>query len=55
MNPGDKCSCGAPLPWHIFELVDEEDRFSHICSCGNRYVVRDGKVIQEGKEEPLRI
>jgi len=48
MEPGSDCPCGQPLPWHLFELVDE--RFSHICSCERRYRLKDGKIVQDGTE-----
>lgn len=32
LEKGEKCRCGAELPWHLFEL--ESPKFTHHCSCG---------------------
>ena len=44
MTEGDKCECGAELPWHLFEV----GLTAHVCSCERRYVVKDGTVEQSG-------
>jgi len=33
----DKCPCGADLPWHLVELTEPGDRYSHMCSCRRRF------------------
>jgi hypothetical protein len=35
LEKGEKCRCGAELPWHLFELAGERERsLTHRCSCG---------------------
>lgn len=33
----DKCSCGYELPWHLVELTEPGERYSHMCSCGRKF------------------
>jgi len=41
---GDKCPCGARMPWHLIKLGLN----SHTCSCERTYKVEDGKAIPAG-------
>ena len=46
------CVCGRSLPWHLLLMGFEP--YNHICACERNYVVREGKVYQEGsKHNPL--
>lgn len=44
------CACGEPLPVHLAELVDDDERFEHVCSCESSYVVKDGKFVRNGEQ-----
>lgn len=47
---GGRCSCRHPLPTHMIDLVDNDERYSSVCVCGNRYKVRDGRFILDGTQ-----
>jgi hypothetical protein len=42
--PGYPCSCGQPLPWHLFELGLDD----HTCSCNRHYVQANDVVYEDG-------
>ncbi len=44
MTEGDKCECGAELPWHLFEVGID----GHVCSCERHYLLKNGIVEQSG-------
>ena len=44
------CTCGAQLPHHLANLANNDERFTHICSCERAYKVRSGKFVLVGTE-----
>lgn len=40
--------CRARLPNHLAEIAG--DRFTHVCSCGAAYKVKDGKFVRAGRK-----
>ena len=45
-----KCACGARLPVHLVEIMNNDTRHAHVCSCERRYVVKDEKFVQDGTQ-----
>lgn len=44
------CQCGAPLPHHLAEFMNNDVRCSHVCSCGARYKIVDMRFVRDGSQ-----
>lgn len=42
------CDCGAKLPKHLADAINDSPNASHDCRCGKRYVVRRNKFVLKG-------
>lgn len=50
----DTCPCGHALPWHLVELTEPGDRFSHMCTCRCTYELSStvqGELIYAGEAD----
>jgi hypothetical protein len=47
-KPG--CACGAALPHHLADLMNNDARCSHICRCNRRFKIVDMAFVEDGTQ-----
>jgi len=50
-NKTPTCSCGAALPQHLVEFMNDDPRAKHVCSCSMTYIVTKKKFVAEERQE----